>query len=215
LTELVQCLRLRPNDAEALQLQTVWKQPGGKPVAPPATQAPVQPSTQGAAPIAGPDADPAPDPLERIMRSFDASAFRQAAQMLDQVGDTRLSALAPLERARTLAAQARSFLDRGLLLEAERLYLSAVAADGNCAEAHSGLALVRERTGDANDARMEAHQALELKPSADAYLVLGRLDLAANHLPEAGDDVAAALKLEPSSQAAQELSRQVQAKAGH
>jgi tetratricopeptide (TPR) repeat protein len=216
LTELVQCLRLRPNDAEALQLQAVWKQPGGKPVAPPATQAPPQPSTQAAAaPNAGPNADPAPDPLERIMRNFDAAAFRQAAQMLDQVGDSRLAALAPLERARTLAAQARSFLDRGLLLEAERLYLSAVAADGNCAEAHAGLAQVRERTGDASDARMEAHQALELKPSADAYLVLGRLDLAVNHLPEANDDVAAALKLEPASQAAQELSRQVQAKAGH
>jgi uncharacterized protein HemY len=62
---------------------------------------------------------------------------------------------------------------------------------------------------------MEAHQALELKPSAEVYLVLGRLDLAANHLSEATDDVAAALKLEPASQAAQELSRQVQVRAGH
>ena len=64
-------------------------------------------------------------------------------------------------------------------------------------------------------ARKEAHQALELKPSADAYLVLGRLDLAANHLSEAGNEAAAALKLDPASQAAQELSRQVQARTGH
>jgi uncharacterized protein HemY len=62
---------------------------------------------------------------------------------------------------------------------------------------------------------MEANQALELKPSADAYLVLGRLDLASNHLSEANNDAAAALKLEPASQAAQELARQIQAKAGH
>jgi hypothetical protein len=90
-----------------------------------------------------------------------------------------------------------------------------VAADGNCAEAHAGLAQVRERSGDANGARMEAHQALELRPSADAYLVLGRLDLASNNLSEANGDAAAALKLEPASQTAQELNRQVQARAGH
>jgi hypothetical protein len=90
-----------------------------------------------------------------------------------------------------------------------------VAADGNCAEAHAGLAQVRERAGDAGDARIEAHQALELRPSADAYLVLGRLDLEANHISDANNDAAAALKLEPASQAAHELSRQVQARAGH
>ena len=176
---------------------------GGEASAAPASAAP------GAA------ADPAPDPLERIVRTFDAAAFRQAAQMLDQVDAARLAALTPLDQARKLAAQAKGFLDRGLLLEAERLYQLAVAADSNCAEAHAGLAQVRERSGDADAARMEAHQALELRPTADAYLVLGRLDLASNHLSEAGSDAAAALKLEPASQAAQELNRQVEAKARH
>ena len=204
LNELVQCLKLRPSDSEALALQAAWKQPEARPSVPPAS-----------ASNAGPDAEPAPDPLERIVRSFDAAAFRQAALMLDQVDDARLAALTPLERAQKLAAQARGFLDRGLLLEAERLYQAAVAADGNCAEAHAGLAQVRERTGDAGDARIEAHQALELRPSADAYLVLGRLDLEANHISDANNDAAAALKLEPASQAAHELSRQVQARAGH
>jgi tetratricopeptide (TPR) repeat protein len=191
LNELAQCLKLRPSDAEALQMQAAWKQPGAK------------------------SAAPAPDPLERIVRTFDAAAFRQAAQMLDQVDAAHLAALAPLDQARKLAAQAKGFLDRGLLLEAERLYQLAVAADSNCAEAHAGLAQVRERSGDADGARMEAHQALELRPTADAYLVLGRLDLASNHLSEAGSDAAAALKLEPASQAAQELNRQVEAKARH
>jgi tetratricopeptide (TPR) repeat protein len=202
LNELAQCLKLRPSDAEALQMQAAWKQPAAKSAAPASTT----PSTA---------ADPAPDPLERIVRSFDAAAFRQAAQMLDQVDAARLAALAPLDQAQKLAAQAKGFLDRGLLLEAERLYQLAVAADGNCAEAHAGLAQVRERSGDANGARMEAHQALELRPSADAYLVLGRLDLASNHLSEANSDAAAALKLEPASQAAQELNKLVQSKAGH
>ena len=125
------------------------------------------------------------DPLERIVRTFDAAAFRQAAAMLDEMNAGRLAALTPRERARTLCAQAKSYLDRGLLLEAERLYQAAVAADGNSAEAHAGLAEVRERSGDGDAARKEAHAALELGPSADAYLVLAQLDFAAGALREA------------------------------
>jgi tetratricopeptide (TPR) repeat protein len=180
-------------------LQSAWKQPGTTP-----------PSN-----AANPDQAAAPDPLERIVRTFDAAAFRQAAQMLDQVDAARLAQLSPLERAQKVSAQAKGYLDRGLLLEAERLYQGAVADDGNCAEAHAGLAQVRERAGDANGARMEAHQALELKPSADAYLVLGRLDLASNHLSEANSDAAAALQLDPANRAAQALARQVEARQGH
>ena len=84
-----------------------------------------------------------------------------------------------------------------------------MAADGNGAEAHAGLAEVRERSGDADAARKEAHAALELGPSADAYLVLAQLDLAAGHLSEADSDAGDALKLDPANPAAQELLRQI------
>lgn len=201
LNELAQCLKLHPTDDEALALQAAWKQPSVKPALPSAN--------------VSADLDASPDALERIVRSFDVAAFRQAVQMLDQMDAARLGALSPLERAQKLSAQAKGFLDRGLLLEAERLYQSSVTADANCAEAHAGLAQVRERSGAADAARMEAHQSLELKPSADAYLVLGRLDLTANRLSDATAEIAAALKLEPANTAAKELSRQVQAKAGH
>jgi len=110
--------------------------------------------------------------------------------------------------------QAKDYLDRGLLLEAERLYQSAVATDGSVADAHAGLADVRERSGDAASARKEAQTALELKPSAEAYLVLGRLDLADNHLDEAGKEAGEALKLDPASRSAQDLSRQVAGQSG-
>ena len=96
-----------------------------------------------------------------------------------------------------------------MLLEAERLYQPAIAADGKVAEAHEGLAEVRERAGDAEGARHEAQAALELRPSAEAYLVLARLDLAANRLAEADRDAGEALKLSPNSQAAKEVLRQV------
>lgn len=192
LNELAQCLKLRSSDSEAQALQADWKAP-----------AVAQASAAGADPAA------MPDPLERIVRTFDAVAFRQASQMLDQMNETRLAALTPPERAQRLSLQARGYLDRGLLLEAERLYQSAIAEDGRVAEAHVGLALVRERAGNAADARTEAHAALELTPSADAYLILCRLDLADNRLSEARDDAGNALKLDSSSQAAQELMRQV------
>jgi tetratricopeptide (TPR) repeat protein len=101
-----------------------------------------------------------------------------------------------------------------LLLEAERLYQSAVADDSRVAEAHAGLATVRERTGDAASARKEANAAVQIAPSFDAYLVLGRLDLAANHIDDASRDIGQALKLDPGSRTAQELNREIEARAG-
>ncbi len=203
MNELAQCLKLRPNDPEAVALQVAWKQPATKPVAQTAT---ATANTN--------DTEPPPDPLERIVRTFDAAAFRQAAQMLDQVDAARLNALSPLERAQKLSARAQNYLNNGLLLEAERLYQSAVSADNNCAEAHAGLAMVRERTGAVDAARHEAHLALDLKASADAYLVLGRLDFAANRLTDAGNEAEAALKLEPANTEAKDLLQKVRAKTG-
>jgi len=213
LSELAQSLKLRPGDEEARALDAAWKQPAAPKPAPVAGQ-PAAGAVPAAALAASPDADSTADPLERIVRSFDATAFRQAAQMMDQLGASRMAELSPMERAKALSAQAKGFLDRGLLLEAERLYQAAVAADRKCADAHAGLALVRERTGSAEGARREAHAALELEQRADAYLVLGRLDLAEGHLNEAVNEAAEALKLDPASQAGQELVRQVKAKSG-
>jgi tetratricopeptide (TPR) repeat protein len=184
--ELAQAVRMSPGDSEALALDRAWK----------------------GQPAAG-DEDANPDPLERIERRFDEAAFRQAAAMMDQMEAARLAALPPADRARGLAAQARGYLDRGLLLEAERLYQDAVAADGSVAEAHAGLAEVRERTGDVAAARNEAHAALALAGSAQAYVVLGRLDLEESKMSDARSEAGAALKLEPGNREAQDLQRAI------
>jgi tetratricopeptide (TPR) repeat protein/TolB-like protein len=189
--ELAQCLKLRPNDSEAQTLEEDWKAPAGKQDA---------------------DTEAKADPLERIARNFDAVAFRQAAQMLDQVDEARLTALPPEQRALKLAAQAKDYLDKGLLLEAERLYQTGLASDDRVPEVHAGLAEIRERTGDKADARKEARTSLELMPSIPAYLVMGRLDLAAGHLDEASYDVGEALRIEPGNKKVQELRQQLEAK---
>jgi tetratricopeptide (TPR) repeat protein len=214
LTELAQCLRLRPNDSEALAVEKAWTKPD-KP-APAATGA-VKPLV--AQPAAGSndaeeETEVKADPLERIQRTFDEVAFRQAALMLDKINSARLSALAPLERAQELSGQAHEYLDHGLLLEAERLYQAAVAADPKLAAAHAGLAEIHERTGDTKAAHKEAVTSLELLPSVDAYLVVVRLDLAANHLYEAKQNIEAALKIDPNSKTALELQRQIAVKGG-
>jgi tetratricopeptide (TPR) repeat protein len=199
MAELAQCLRLRPTDNEALALQEEWKTPA---------------KAQAAGADAGAGAVAKVDPLERIARSFDAVAFRQAAQMLDQVDATRQAMLTPAKRARELDIQGEEYLDRGLLLEAERTFESALAADATVPEAHVGLAKVRERTGDGAGARTEAQAALSLQPTAEAYLVLGRLDVAGGKLDEASKEAGEALKLEPASHAALELRRQIEARGG-
>ena len=195
LTELAQCLRLRPGDSEAQAVDKAWR---GLPAQPSAGQEEEE--------------DVKADPLERIVRNFDARAFRQAVQMMDQVEAARLAALSPHERAEKLAEQAGDYLDRGLLLEAERLYQSAESADGTLAQAHAGLAEVRERTGDVEAARKEARTALDLGPSAQACLVLARLDLDAGRLEESRKEVGQALKLAPQSSEARELERQIETK---
>jgi tetratricopeptide (TPR) repeat protein len=191
LSELAASLRLRPNDSEAQALEQAWKEP---------------------AKAAGPEAAAKADPLERIERNFDAVAFRQAALMLGQMDASRLAALTPSERAQKLAGQAQDYLNRGLLLEAERLYRSAVAADAKAAEPYAGLAEVRERTGDTEAARKEALTSLQLMPTVEAYMVLGRLDLAAGHLDEAKSEAEQAVKLAPSNQAAVALKTQIEAR---
>jgi tetratricopeptide (TPR) repeat protein len=198
LTELGQSLKLRPNDSEAKALQENWKNPAAKlqPVANVGVQAGSNPATGS-------------EPLERIKRAFDGAAFRQASLMLDQVEAARLAALPGAERAARLSSSAREKLDRGLLLEAERGYQAALAADDHSAQAHAGLAQVRERAGDPEAARKEAQAALDRQPNLDAYLVLARLDLAANHLPQARDEDDQAIKLDPSNRAAKDLRKSI------
>jgi tetratricopeptide (TPR) repeat protein len=190
INELSQCLKLRPNDTEAQELLAAWKAPKTA------------------------DTEDAPEPLERIIRTFDARAFKQAAQMMDEMEATRLAALSPHERAVKLTAQAKGYYNRGLLLESERLYQAAIADDNRLADAHAGLAAVRERTGDTIAARKEANAALEIAPTVEAYLVLGRLDIAANHMDDASREIGQALKLDPGSRTAQELNREIEARTG-
>jgi Tfp pilus assembly protein PilF len=104
------------------------------------------------------------------------------------------------------------FFNQGLILEAEREFQAALVADGGDANAHAGLALVRERGGDIQEARAQADESAKMKPNVTAYLVLARLDLQANQKPAAAAEVSEALKLEPQNSAARALRQQIESK---
>jgi Flp pilus assembly protein TadD/TolB-like protein len=139
--------------------------------------------------------------VERIRRTYSETSYRQAAFQLDEVRSARLSMLPASERASQYTQLGREYLGQGLLPEAETQFQSAIAADSRSAEAHAGLAQIRDVSGDTTQARNEANTSIRIKPTAAAYLVLARIDLAASNLPACADDVTHAQQLEPKNSA--------------
>ena len=96
--------------------------------------------------------------------------------------------------------------------EAEKEFREAASLDSSNAEAHSGLARVYEADDNPILARSEAEAALRLKATAEAFMVLARLDLRDNRTQAAVQNVDQALRLEPANAPAQALKRAVAAK---
>ena len=191
-----QALKLRPQDTEAQAFATVLKDPSSVKVNPDPRKA-------------------IPDdtlPLERIKRSYSETGFRQAAYEMEAVQAMRTATLAPAAQAAALVKEGDQFLNRGLILEAEREYQSALKASAGSAPAHAGLAEVREHSGDPQAARQEAQQSLNLAPNVPAHLVLARLDLASNQLGSAAGEVSQALKLEPNNANARGMKQAIESR---
>jgi tetratricopeptide (TPR) repeat protein len=181
-------LKLRPTDNEAKELRT--RIAAGRP----ATAAPVSPGATPAAALF--------EPLERIRRTYSEASFRQASFQLDQLRTLKIATLPPQQQALEYLKSGNDYLAQGLLPEAEQQFQSAISADNRSAAAHTGLAQVREQSASVEEARAEAQTSLRLKPNADAYLVLSRLDLKEEKLAAAASDVSNALRLEPKNTAA-------------
>lgn len=149
-------------------------------------------------------------PVERVRRNYSETAFRQAAFQLDQLRSARMATLPPAQRASEYTSQGREYLNQGLLPQAEQQFQSAISADQNSAAAHAGLAEVRERSGNATDARAEAQRSINLQPNAPALLVLARIDLAQNQLAACAGDVSRALHIEPNNASALAMRQNLQ-----
>jgi tetratricopeptide (TPR) repeat protein len=173
-------------------------------------------ATTAAAPSAAPaDTNPAasPDyePLERIARTYDESSFRQAAFEMEQMNALKLRTMPPQKQADALSAQGTQYINDGLLLEAERQFQLALAADPNSAAAYAGLAQVHEHVGSTELAAREATQSIQRKPNVPAYLVLARVSLEQHNPAAARQNINQVLKLDPGNSAAKGILQAINA----
>ncbi len=145
------------------------------------------------------DAESGFSPLERIRRNYSETGFRQAAFQLDQMRAVRMAMLPADERATEYTQLGREYLSEGLLPEAEAQFQDALQANPNSADAHAGMAQLREASGDTAGARDEAKTSMIMKPNVAALLVLARLDLASKQLAASAQDVSQALKIDPKN----------------
>jgi tetratricopeptide (TPR) repeat protein len=147
-------------------------------------------------------------PLQRIKLNYDETSYKQLAMEIQKANELRLAQADSHTRAEFHLERATDFLKRGFPGEAQKEFAEAVKADSSNAAAHAGLAVCVEST-DPSKAVSEARAALQLKPSADAYLVLARIHLAQNKLDAASSEVSGALGLEPSNSVALDLKRTI------
>lgn len=185
--ELSESAQLRPGDAEALALVEQIQKSGASGAATRQT-------------------------YERIKRNYDESSFRQLAMEIQNATELRLSKADPQTRAAYRLEHGRDLLNHGFTTEATQELREAVQLDPSNAAAHAALADALENGNDPAGARSEAENALKLKPSTDAYLLLARLDLRDNKLDLAAQNVDRALALEGNNPGALKLKQVIAAK---
>jgi Tfp pilus assembly protein PilF len=152
---------------------------------------------------------PARMPLERIKRNYDESTFRQIALEIENTNEARLAKADPASHAAFHVRHGQELLQSGLPGEAEKEFREAVVLDPGSPGAHAGLAAVLENDQDITGARNEARMSLKLQPTAEAYLIMARLDLAENKSASAAQNVEHALALDPANTAAAALKRDI------
>jgi tetratricopeptide (TPR) repeat protein len=151
-------------------------------------------------------------PLERIRANYDESSFRQLALKIEAVAEQRLAKTDPITHAQFHTDRGHQLLNQGFRSEAEAEFREAIALNSSNPEAHAGLASVLEAENNPTGARSEAEEALRLRQFPEPLLVLARLDLRDNRAEAAAENVAQALRLEPSNASALALKRAVAAK---
>jgi Flp pilus assembly protein TadD len=155
---------------------------------------------------------PSKPPLERIKRSYEEDAFRQMTMQIGSWAEERFVRSDPHAHARFHIELGKELLAHGFTTEAEAEFRHAAAVDPTSAAPLTALAEDYDARGDAVAARTQAEAALRIRESADAYLILARLDLRENKMDAAAQNINRALQLEPGNSAVQEIQRTLAAK---
>ncbi len=167
------------------------------------------------APTAGsvvPSSATTKSPPERIKRNYEEDAFRQMTTQMGSWAEDRFVRSDPHAHARFHIELGKELLDHGFNTEAEVEFRHAAAVDPTSAAPLTALAEDYDARGDPREARAEAEAALRIRESADAYLILARLDLREDKIQAAAQNLTRALQLEPGNPAGQDLKRTLAAK---
>ncbi len=151
-------------------------------------------------------------PLERIKRNYDEEAFRQMTTQMGNWAEERFARSDPRTHARFHVELGKELLAHGFSTEAEAEFRHAAAVDPTSTAPLTALAEDYDARGDAREARAQAEASLRIRESAEAYLVLARLDLRENRIEAATQNINRALQLEPANQTGQDLNRTLAAK---
>jgi tetratricopeptide (TPR) repeat protein len=189
--ELHAALDHRPSDAEAKMLLDSMTPPAGGIV---------------------PSSTSSKAPLERIKRNYEEDAFRQLTTQMGGWAEQRFARSDPRAHARFHLELGKELLVHGFTTEAEAEFHHAAAVDPSSSAPLLALAEDYDARGDASQARAQAEAALHIRESADAYMVLARLDLRENRMEAAAQDINRALQLEPGNPAVQDLKHALAAK---
>jgi tetratricopeptide (TPR) repeat protein len=186
--QLREALNLRPGDAEARSLLESI-------------------ATTGAARVQGDTGAAMRLPLQRIKRNYDETSFQQLALEIENAAERRMASADAPTHAAYHVERGREFAKQGFWAQAGKEYREAIQLDPANAAGHAGLARVLEEANDPGAARSEAEAALRLQDSADALLVLARLDVKARQPEAARQNLARALALDPNNAEALALQR--------
>ena len=151
-------------------------------------------------------------PIERIKRNYEEDAFRQMTMQMGSWAEERFARSDPRAHARFHLELGKELLAHGFTTEAEAEFRHAAAVDPSSTAPLTALAEDYDARGDAREARAQAEAALRIRESAEAYLILARLDLRENRMEAAAQNINRALQLEPGNPAGQDLKRTLAAK---
>jgi Flp pilus assembly protein TadD/TolB-like protein len=189
--ELHTALDHRPDDAEAKMLLDSLTTPAGSVV---------------------PSSATSKAPVERIKRNYEEDAFRQMTTQMGSWAEERFARSDPRAHARFHVELGKELMAHGFTTEAEAEFRHAAAVDPSSSAPLTALAEDYDARGEAGEARSQAEAALRLRESAEAYLILARLDLKENRMEAAAQNINRALQLEPGNSAGQDLKRTLAAK---
>lgn len=151
-------------------------------------------------------------PPQRIKLVYQEDAFRQLTTEMQGWVEQRFAQSDARSHARFHVERGKELLAYGFTAEAGDEFRHAASVNPASPAPLVGLAEVALARSDNRDARAQAEAALRMHESAEAYVVLVRLDLSENRVEAAATNLKSALRLEPGNAEAQVLQRTLAAK---